>query len=171
MNQPQRSRRATNWPPNSASNNQRGREMRAVSIIVPVAAVLAGFVSLSASAAELKLLAAGATRAPVQELAPEFEKASGHKVKLEFATAGKVEEKVVADDEYDVIIVTKPRMDKLVKTAKVVGGTVAPIAKAQIGLAVKKGAPKPDISSVDALKKTLLGAKAIAYIDPASGGT
>src|SRR5438045_2223484 len=134
--------------------------MRPIRIIIPAAAFLVGCASLAASAAELKVPSAGATRAALQELAPEFEKASGHKAKLEFATAGKVEEKVVADEEYDVVILTKPRMDKLVRTAKVVGGTVAPIATAPIGLAVKKGAPKPDISSVEALKKTLLAAKA-----------
>src|SRR5438128_11285260 len=109
-------------------------------------------------------------RAALQELAPAFEKSSGHKLAIEYATAGKVEEKVVADEEIDVVILTKPRVDKLVGKAKLVGGTTAALARAPVGLAVKKGATKPDISSVDAFKKSLLSAKSIAYVDPASGG-
>ena len=132
-----------------------------------VASVLTG----GASAAELKVLSAGAMRAALQELAPAFETASGHKLKIEFATAGVVEQKVAADDEIDVAILTKPRLDKLVNEAKIVGGTTKTLARAEIGLAVKKGTPKPDISSVEAFKKALLNSKSVAYADPASGAT
>ena len=126
----------------------------------------------AAKAAEIKVVSAGAMRAVLQELIPQFEKSSGHKVKVEYATAGGVEQKVVDDkEEIDVAIMNKPRMDGLARKAKVVGGTAVAVAKAQIGLAVKKGAPKPDIGSVDAFKQALLKAKSIAYTDPASGGT
>jgi len=85
---------------------------------------------------------------------------------------GKVEEKVAADEAIDVAILTKPRADKLVRAAKLVGGTTAVLAGVPIGLAVKKsGAPHPDISSVEAVKRTPLDAKSIAYVDPASGST
>jgi molybdate transport system substrate-binding protein len=124
-----------------------------------------------AGAAELKVLSAGAMRAVLQELAPEFEKVSGHKLSIEYATAGGVEQKVAADEPIDVAILSKPRADKLVRVAKLVGGTATTLASAPIGLAVKKGAPKPDISSVGAFKKSLLAAKSIAYTDPASGAT
>ena len=110
-------------------------------------------------------------RGALQELAPAFEAASGHKLKIEYATAGAVEQKVAADDEIDVAILTKPRLDKLVGEAKIVGGTATTLARAPIGLAVKKGAAKPDISSVEAVKKALLNAKSVAYADPASGAT
>jgi molybdate transport system substrate-binding protein len=66
---------------------------------------------------------------------------------------------------------TKPRAEKLVRAAKLVGGTTTVLARVPIGLSVKKGAPHPDISSVEAFKRTLLHAKSIAYVDPASGGT
>ena len=138
---------------------------------VAVLSLLIGPLPGRAGAAELKIVSAGAMRAVLQELAPQFEKASGHKLTIEFATAGKVEEKVAADEPVDVAILTKPRVDELVRTAKLVGGSVATLASAPIGLAVKKGAPKPDISSVEAFKRTLLNAKSIAYTDPASGGT
>jgi molybdate transport system substrate-binding protein len=140
------------------------RMLAAAGLIVVLSAGAAG-------AAELKVVCAGALRAVLQQLGPEFEKTSGHKLSIEYATAGKVEEKVTSDDTVDVAILTKPRADKLVRSAKLVGGTATALAKAEIGLAVKKGAPKPDIGSVDAFKKALLGAKSVAYTDPASGGT
>ena len=124
-----------------------------------------------ASGAELKVLSAGAMRAALQELAPAFEAASGNKLKIEYSTAGDIEKKVAAGDEIDVAILTKPRVDKLVREAKIVGGSTKTLASAQIGLAVKKGATKPDISSVDACKRALLNAKSVAYADPASGAT
>jgi len=145
--------------------------MRTIRLLAGTLALVTGVLAAEASAAELKVLSAGAMRAALQELAPAFEAASGHKLKIEYATAGVVEQKVAAGDEIDVAILTKPRLDKLVSGAKIVGGTTRSLARAEIGLAVKKGAPKPDISSVEALKKTLLNAKSIAYADPASGAT
>ena len=76
-----------------------------------------------ASGAELKVLSAGAMRAALQELAPAFEAASGNKLKIEYSTAGDIEKKVAAGDEIDVAILTKPRLDKLVTEAKIVGGS------------------------------------------------
>ena len=145
---------------------------RMVWLSVAVLSLLTGPLLGQAVAAELKVLSAGAMRAVLQELAPAFEKSSGHKLVIEYATAGKVEEKVTAgEDAIDVAILSKPRADKLVRVAKLVGGTATTLASAPIGLAVKKGAPKPDISSVEAFKKSLLAAKSIAYTDPASGAT
>jgi molybdate transport system substrate-binding protein len=142
-----------------------------IRLLAVIVAMLAGLASGATDAAELKVLSAGSMRAVLQELGPAFEKSSGHKLSIEYATAGKVEEKVTADDTIDVAILSKPRADKLVRVAKLVGGTATTLASVPIGLAVKKGAPKPDISSVDAFKKTLLNAKSIAYLDPASGAT
>jgi molybdate transport system substrate-binding protein len=118
-----------------------------------------------ASGAELKVLSAGAMRAALQELAPAFEAASGNKLKIEYSTAGDIEKKVAAGDEIDVAILTKPRVDKLVSEAKIVGGSAQTLARAQ------KGAAKPDISSLEAFKKAVLNAKSVAYADPASSAT
>jgi molybdate transport system substrate-binding protein len=145
--------------------------MRTIRLLAGTLALVTGVLAAEASAAELKVLSAGAMRAVFQELAPAFEAASGHKLKIEYATAGVIEQKVAADDEIDVAILTKPRLDKLVREAKIVSGTAKTLARAQIGLAVKKGAAKPDISSVEAVKKALLNAKSVAYPDPASGAT
>src|SRR5262245_19851192 len=139
-----------------------------IRFLATVFALIASVLTTGANAAELKVLSAGAMRAALQELAPAFEATSGHKLKIEFATAGVVEQRVAADEAIDVAILTKPRIDKLVGQAKIVGGTATTLARAQIGLAVKKGATKPDISSVEAVKKALLDAKSVAYPDPAS---
>ena len=96
-----------------------------------------------ASGAELKVLSAGAMRAALQELAPAFEAASGNTLKIEYSTAGDIEKKVAAGDEIDVAILTKPRVDKLASEAKIVGGSSQTLARAQIGLAVKRVPQSP----------------------------
>lgn len=83
----------------------------------------------------------------------------GHQLMIEYATAAKVEERVAADEVIDVAILTKPRADSLVNAAKLVGGTILVLARVPTGLAVKKGAPRPNISSVEEFKGTLLNAK------------
>ena len=143
----------------------------ATRLVAAAVMLLAGLTAGAAGAAEVKVVSAWSMRAALEELAPAFEKASGNKLKIEYATAGKVEEKVAADEEIDVAILTKPRADKLVRTAKLVGGTTTTLARVPIALAVKKGAAKPDIGTVEAFKKALLGAKTIAYNAPASGAT
>jgi molybdate transport system substrate-binding protein len=145
--------------------------MRAIRLLAGTFALVTGVWAAEASTAELKVLSVGAMRGVLQELAPAFETASGHKLKIEYATAGVVEQKVDANDEIDVAILTKPRLDKLVSAAKIVGGTTKTVARGEIGVAVKKGAAKPDISSLEAFKKALLSAKSVAYADPASGAT
>jgi molybdate transport system substrate-binding protein len=123
---------------------------RAIRLLAGTFALATSVFVVGASSAELKVLSAGAMRAALQELAPAFEAASGNKLKIEYGTAGDIEKKVAAGDEIDVAILTKPRVDKLVREAKIVGGTTQTLARTQIGLAVKKGAAKPDISSVEA---------------------
>ena len=132
--------------------------------------LLTGLSTAAVDAAELKVVVALAMRAPLEELAPVFEKSSGHKLKLEYDTAGKVADKVAGEDAIDVAILPKQPFDKAVRAAKMVGGTTTALAQVPIAVAVKKGAPKPDISSVEAFKKTLASAKGVAHGDPAQGG-
>ena len=108
-------------------------------------------------------------RAAVQELAGFFETSSGLKLVIEYGTVAKVAEKVTGDDPIDVAILTKPFLDELVRAGKMAGGTAAQLARVPIGLAVRQGAPKPDIKTVEAFKKTLLDAKFITYGDPSVG--
>jgi molybdate transport system substrate-binding protein len=154
-------------------SSSRGDKMPKLSprLFAVILVLLTGLSARAVGATEIKVVCAGAMRAVLQQLAPAFEKSSGDKLVIEYATAGKVEEEVAADEPIDVAILTKPRADKLVRAAKLVGGTTTMLARVPIGLAVKSGAPHPDISSVEAVKRTLRGATSIAYIDPASGGT
>jgi molybdate transport system substrate-binding protein len=124
---------------------------------------LAASVTSGASAAELKVLSSGSMHGVLQELAPAFEAASGHKLKIDYASPDAIVKKVDADEEIDVVILGKPLADKLVREAKIVGGSTKALASAEIGVAVKKGDPKPDISSVEAFKKALLNTKSVAY--------
>jgi molybdate transport system substrate-binding protein len=107
--------------------------------------------------------------AAVRELAGTFEASSGHKLVIEYATVGKIADRVAGDDLIDVAILTAPFFDKLIRTGKMVGSTTGQLARVPIGLAVKQGAPRPDIASVEAFKKTLVDAKFVTYSDPKTG--
>src|SRR5712675_3255204 len=108
--------------------------MRTIRFLAATLALATGVLAAEASAAELKVMSAGAMRAVLQELGPAFEAASGHKLKIEYATAVVIEQKVAADEEVDVAILTKPRVDKLVSQAKIVGGSTKTLARGEIGL-------------------------------------
>lgn len=102
--------------------------MRAIGLLTGVFFLAAGVLAGEASAAELKVLSPEALRPALQELAPTFEKESGHKLKIDYASAGDIEKKVGDADDYDVVIVDKERTEKLRKQAKVVGGMLKPLA-------------------------------------------
>jgi molybdate transport system substrate-binding protein len=140
-----------------------------------VAAANIGFVfllvlGLKAEAAELKVLSAIGMQSVMEDLGPKFERATGHKLAISFATAGAAIKRAQGGETTDVVIATRQGIDGLVKNGKAAADNVTVLASAGISVAVRKGAPKPDISSPDALKRTLLAAKSISYVDPASGG-
>lgn len=128
-------------------------------------------IALSASAAEIKVLTAGAFKPVAVAVIPEFEKQTGHKVKLENDTAGALTTRIAAGEKFDVTILTPSALDQFAKSGQVDGASIKRLARVAIGVAVKDGAPLPDISSVPAFQKTLLAARAVAYIDPAAGGS
>jgi molybdate transport system substrate-binding protein len=123
-----------------------------------------------AEAAEIKVLSAGAVRSIVSELAPAFEKETGHKVTLTFGTVGVIRQKLAVEPA-DLVIMSDTAVDEAIRQGTVVAGSRADIARTGMGVAVREGAPKPDISTSEALKQTLLAAKSIVYVDPAQGGT
>jgi molybdate transport system substrate-binding protein len=124
----------------------------------------------SSAGADLKLLTAGAFKPAALELVPEFEKRTGHKVTIENDTAGGLARRVADGEYFDLVVMPPERMGPLLGS-RIVESSAKVLARVGIGVAVKQGAPLPDISSVEAFKKTLLAARAIAYTDPASGGT
>ncbi len=125
--------------------------------------------SLSANAAEIKVISTQATEESYKELVPQFEKASGHKVVTVFNGTLNVNKRLADGESYDLIIMSATSIDEHSKSGKIVAGSRVDLAKSGVGLAVKAGAPKPDISSVDALKKTLLAVKSIGYSTGPSG--
>ncbi len=125
----------------------------------------------SATAAEIKVLTTGAFKQVVVALVPEFEKATGHKVVLDNGTVGQLQKRVDGGEAFDVLVLSPKGIEDYIKSGKIVAGSNANLAKVGVGVMVKEGAPKPDISSVEAFKQALLKAKSVGYIDPASGGS
>jgi len=126
--------------------------------------------SITAEAAELKVLSAIAMQKTVEDLGPKFEQTTGHKLTIEFATLGTIVKRVQGGDTVDVVIAPQQGIDTLVKDGKAVAGNVTELARTGISVAIRKGAPRPDISSPEALKRTLLAAKSISFTPPAGGG-
>ena len=124
-----------------------------------------------AEAAELQVISAGAMRSIVTELAAAFEKETGHTVKLTFGTVGVIKAKLAEATPVDIVIMTDEAMRDMTRQGAVVEGSWTPIGRTGIGVAVRDGAPKPDIGSPEALKQTLLSTKSLVYVDPAQGGT
>jgi molybdate transport system substrate-binding protein len=122
-------------------------------------------------AAELKLLTAGAFKATVLALLPEYERTSGNKVSVENETVGALMKRIEAGERFDVVVMTPEGVDQLTGEGKVISGSRTNLARVGVGVMVKAGANKPDISTVEAFKKTVLEAKSISFIDPASGGS
>ena len=125
----------------------------------------------TACAAEIKLLTAGAMRAVVVAVLADFEKQTGHKVSLDNDTAGGLSKRIDGGEAFDVAIITPAVVDDLAKKGRIVAGSRIDLAKVGMGVAIKEGAPAPDIGTVDAFKRTLLAAKSVAYIDPKAGGS
>jgi molybdate transport system substrate-binding protein len=135
------------------------------------AAIGMGMMAQTASAAEIKVLTTGAFRSVVVALVPEFEKATGHKVVVDNGTVGQLQKRVDGGEAFDVLVLSPKGIEDYIKGGKIAAGSNARLAKVGVGVMVKDGAPKPDVSSVDAFKKALLAAKTVGYIDPASGGS
>jgi molybdate transport system substrate-binding protein len=122
-----------------------------------------------AGAAEIKVLSTQATEDAYRELVPQFEQATGHKVTTIFTGTVDANKRLAAGETYDLLIMSAPSIEEHIKGGKVVPGSRVDLAKSGVGVAVKAGAPKPDISTTDALKKTLLSAKSIGYSTGPSG--
>lgn len=138
------------------------------------AALVAGALfagSSAVSAAEIKVLTAGAFKQVVLAMVPDFEKQTGHKVTVDNDTAGGLTKRIEGGEAFDVAVITPAAIDDLVKKGKIAEGSRTALASVGVGVVVKEGAPKPDISTVDAFKQALLNAKSVAYIDPKSGGS
>jgi molybdate transport system substrate-binding protein len=144
----------------------------AVVVVLCMTSVLV--VVTKARADEIKVVTSGGFTAAYLELVPEYEASTHNKLATEFGpsmgtTHNAIPIRLERGEAIDVVIMAGPALDDLIKQGKVRAGSRVDLVKSYIGMAVKAGAPRPDISTVDALKKTLLAAKSIAYSDSASG--
>jgi molybdate transport system substrate-binding protein len=127
-----------------------------------------------ASAAEVRVMISGGLTAAYKTLVPEFEKATGHKVLTAYGpsmgtTTNAIPVRLERGEPADVLIMVGYALGDLIKQGKVIADSRVDLVKSPIGIAVKSGASRPDISSADAIKRALLAAKSVAYSDSASG--
>jgi molybdate transport system substrate-binding protein len=142
--------------------------------LLTLAVTCALLTSAVVHAAEIKVVTSGAFTAAYLKLAPEYERSTHNKLVTEVGpsmgtTHNAIPLRLARGEAIDVVIMAGPALADLIKQGKVRAGSRVDLARSVIGMAVKSGAPKPDISTIDALKRTLLAAKSIAYSDSASG--
>jgi molybdate transport system substrate-binding protein len=118
---------------------------------------------------EIKMIASGGLKAACLELIPAFERATQHRVAALWAGSVDIMKRMQAGETFDLVVMPGTAIDELIKLGKVVAGSRVDLAKSGIGVAVRAGAPKPDIGSAEALKQALLAASSIAYSTSASG--
>ncbi len=128
----------------------------------------------AAPAAEITVVTSGAFTAAYLKLVPDYERATHNKLVTEYGpsmgtTHNAIPLRLERGEAIDVVIMAAPALGDLIKQGKVRAGSQVDLVQSVIGMAVKAGAPKPDISTIDALKRTLLAAKSLAYSDSASG--
>jgi molybdate transport system substrate-binding protein len=123
-----------------------------------------------ANAAEIKVLCGGGIRSVLEELGPRFERASGHKIRIKFGISAQLKKEIEGGESFDIAILTRPVPDELEKQGKITAGTLAEIARIGIGVAVRTGTPRPDISTVDGFKSALLNAKTISHARESQSG-
>jgi len=128
-----------------------------------VAAVIFGAASLLAQPAPIRVLVSNGVRAVVEDLQAQCEKAIGHPLAIEYSAAALLKQKVDAGEQFDVAFLTTEVADELIKEGKVTAESRVDLGRVGVGIGIRAGAPKPDISSPDALKQTLLKAKSITY--------
>ena len=133
------------------------------------AAVTLTVTGMTGHAAEIRVLSTQATEEAYRELVPEFEKATGNKVTTTFTGTLDANKRLAAGENYDLLIMAASSIDEHIKVGKVVPGSRVDLAKSGVGVGVKSGAPKPDISTTEALKKTILAARSIGYSTGPSG--
>jgi molybdate transport system substrate-binding protein len=126
--------------------------------------------SPAVSAEEIRVLSPVAMRAAMPEIVAQFETSAGAKLKIEYATAGAIVDRVQKGDTADVAIASTAQIDSLLGKGKIAAGTRTQFARVGIGVFVRINAPRPDLTSVEGFKSALLAAQAIGYGDPAKGG-
>jgi len=121
-------------------------------------------------AADLKVMSTVALSATLDEVKPKFESATGHKVTIVYGVIAELKKRVQDGETSDVMLLSRAALDDLQSQGKVAAGSIVNVASSSVSVAARSGAPKPDISTSDALKRAVLASKSIVYADPAKGG-
>lgn len=121
-------------------------------------------------AAEIKVLSASVFTGVIDDIAVEFQRMTGHRVIITYYTPAAVIKRIRDNEFADVTILSRPLMDELLQQGKVVSGSIANMAHSGVGVSVRTGTAKPDISSIEAVNHSLLMAKSITYSDLTRGG-
>ena len=114
-------------------------------------------------AAEIKVLSTNALKTVLEDLGPQFERSSGHQLSFHFGPTSELKTQIEKGATFDLALLTEATTDDLIKQAKVAAATRTAIARSSVGVAVRKGAPKPDLSSTEAFRRALLQAGSITY--------
>jgi molybdate transport system substrate-binding protein len=134
--------------------------------------IILSTLTVPALAADITLLSPGAMMSSLKQLIPQFETSSGHKVTVTYSPALAIAERTRNDEAAATVIISgQGSADALEKLGKLVAGSKTAIARVGVGVFVRRGDPKPDISTVEAFTHALMNAKVIAYSDPALGGS
>ena len=141
---------------------------KAALMLAAVSLLLAG---LPAGAAELKVFVGGAMTETVEKIGADFAKQSGNKLDYVSDTTGALQKRLQAGEKADVVVVTAAGLDALQKENRILPASRVELVRALIGVAVRPGAPSPNLSSADAFKSSLLAARSVSYVNPAAGGT
>jgi molybdate transport system substrate-binding protein len=125
--------------------------------------------AIMADADQIKILSGGAMKSLMVEVAPLFERAGGAKAEVKFALTSALKKEIEDGTAFDIALLPRPELDALAEAGKIASGTQTDITRSAVGLAVRAGAPKPDIGTVAALRQTLQRARTIGYSDGPSG--
>ena len=138
--------------------------MNRLSTVATALLALSGCTSLAAQdRAPIHVLASNGVKGLIEELQPRAERTVGHPLAIQFSSTASLKQRIAAGERFDAVILTTEAIDELAKNGKIAPGTRRELARCGIGLGIRAGAPKPDIGTVDAFKKTLLQAKSITY--------
>ncbi len=151
----------------SAATSVKGKTMRQGTSVAGLCAAVLGLFFLSvhktSAQTELRVLVSDGVKPAVEELTPQMERSAGRRLALQFDSSNRLKDRILAGETFDVAILSSDVIDDLIKQGKIAAGTRTGIARTGMGVGVRAGAAKPDISTPEALKRTLLNAKSISF--------